>query len=229
MDFNLNAKNKLFGRIQEDRFQRRSDCSAISRRSRSLVSSIDHSRSWVVGETWTISNNLINQAFGGLTRQLIDFPVNFAPTAPNLITPSLIASPYGDIRGQGRNVAVPEFRDDLSYIHGKHTLTFGTDIKPIRVNSSNQSDINFVDIDWAAISLRWIPRRVRRIFPAIRPRKPSGTMRFRCCWGDTARQLRRLRTTSLAPPYRRTPRRKGTFITTSTSFMGRTAGEFVRI
>lgn len=146
MDFNLNAKNKLFGRIQEDRFNDDQTAPQFPGDPNPLVSSINHSRSWVVGETWTISNNLINQAFGGLTRQLVDFPINFAPTAPNLLSPSLIASPYGDIRGQGRNVAVPEFRDDISYIHGKHSLTFGTDIKPIRVRSSNQSDINFVGI-----------------------------------------------------------------------------------
>jgi len=37
-------------------------------------------------------------------------------------------------------VAVPEFRDDLSYTHGKHSLTFGTDIKPIRLKVFQQSD-----------------------------------------------------------------------------------------
>ncbi len=89
---------------------------------------------------------MINQGFAGLTRQVDDFPINFAPTAPNLLSPSLINGPFGDIRGQGRNVAVPEFRDDLSYTHGKHSFTFGADIKPIRVKSSNQSDINFVGI-----------------------------------------------------------------------------------
>jgi hypothetical protein len=146
MDFTLNSKNKLFGRIQEDRFNDDETAPQFPGDPDPLVSDIDHSRSWVVGETWTISNNLINQAFGGLTRQVVDFPVNFAPTAPNLLSPSLIASPFGDIRGQGRNVAVPEFRDDISYIHGKHVFTFGTDIKPIRVHSSNQADVNFVGI-----------------------------------------------------------------------------------
>jgi hypothetical protein len=146
MDYSISAKHKLFGRIQEDRFNDDQTAPQFPGDPNPLVSNFNHSRSWVVGETWSISNNLINQAFGGLTRQVDDFPVNFAPTAPNLLSPSLIASPYGDIRGQGRNVAVPEFRDDLSYIHGKHSLVFGTDIKPIRVKSSNQADINFVNI-----------------------------------------------------------------------------------
>jgi carboxypeptidase family protein/TonB-dependent receptor-like protein len=146
MDYSISAKHKLFGRIQEDRFNDDQMAPQFPGDPNPLISSFNHSRSWVVGETWSISNNLINQAFGGLTRQVDDFPVNFAPTAPNLLSPSLIARPYGDIRGQGRNVAVPEFRDDLSYIHGKHSLVFGTDIKPIRVKSSIQADINFVNI-----------------------------------------------------------------------------------
>jgi len=146
VDYVLAAKHKLFGRIQEDRFNDDQTSPQFPGDPNPLVSFINHSRSWVVGETWTISNNLINQGFVGLTRQVNDFPINFAPTAPNLLSPSLINGPFGDIRGQGRNVAVPEFRDDLSYTHGKHSLTFGTDIKPIRVKSSNQSDINFVGI-----------------------------------------------------------------------------------
>jgi hypothetical protein len=146
LDYSISSKHKLFGRIQEDRFNDDQAAPQFPGDPDPLVSSIDHSRSWVVGETWTISNNLINQGFAGLTRQVDDFPINFAPTAPNTFTTSLIANPYGDIRGQGRNVAVPEFRDDLSYTHGKHSLTFGTDIKPIRVQSTNQSDVNFVGI-----------------------------------------------------------------------------------
>jgi Carboxypeptidase regulatory-like domain len=146
LDYSISSKHKLFGRIQQDRFNDDETAPQFPGDPDPLVSAIDHSRSWVVGETWTISNNLINQGFAGLTRQVDDFPVNYAPTAPNIFSTSLIASPYGDIRGQGRNVAVPEFRDDLSYTHGKHSLTFGTDIKPIRVQSTNQSDVNFVGI-----------------------------------------------------------------------------------
>ena len=146
VDYVLAAKHKLFGRIQEDRFNDDQTSPQFPGDPNPLVSNINHSRSWVVGETWTISNNLINQGFVGLTRQVNDFPINFAPTAPNLLSPSLINGPFGDIRGQGRNVAVPEFRDDLSYTHGKHSFTFGADIKPIRVKSSNQSDISVVGI-----------------------------------------------------------------------------------
>jgi hypothetical protein len=146
LDYALSTNHRLFGRIQEDRFNDDQTAPQFPGDPDPLVSDIDHSRSWVVGETWTISRNMTNQAFAGLTRQLLDFPVNFAPTAPNIFTTSLITQPFGDIRGQGRNVAVPEVRDDFSYVHGNHSFAFGTDIKPIRVNSTNQSDVNFVGL-----------------------------------------------------------------------------------
>jgi hypothetical protein len=148
MDYNISQKHKLFGRLQEDRFNDddANSPSVFPSDPSPLVSIIDHDRSWVVGETWTLSNELINQVFAGLTRQVVGFPVRFAPTAPNIITTSLISNPFGDIRGQARNVAVPEIRDDLTYTHRKHSFSFGTDIKPIRVHSSNQADINFVGI-----------------------------------------------------------------------------------
>ena len=148
-DYNLSAKHKLFGRLQMDRFNDDDSANVLPQfpsDPHPQVSDIDHDRSWVVGETWFISRNLTNQVYAGLTRQVFDTPVNFAPTAPTLFTTSLITSPFADIRGQSRNVGVPEIRDDLSYTLGRHSLTFGTDIKPIRVKSTNQADVNFVSI-----------------------------------------------------------------------------------
>lgn len=149
LDFNISQKHKLFARLQMDRFNDDDNVNVLPQFPSDpdpQDTIISHDRSWVVGETWTISNSLINQAFVGVTRQVLDFGVNFAPSAPNLLAPSLISGPFADIRSQGRNVQVPEIRDDLSYLHGKHSFTFGTDIKPIRVKSANQPDINFVSI-----------------------------------------------------------------------------------
>ena len=52
---------------------------------------------------------------------------------------------------------MPEIRDDVSYVRGKHVFNFGTDIKPIRVKSANQSDVNFVGIGLGGLSNQ--PRR----------------------------------------------------------------------
>ena len=149
VDFDLTSKHKLFARAQFDRFNDDDDANVLPQFPSDPIpqeSIINHSRSWVVGETWNISNNLINQFFGGLTRQVLDFPVHFAPSAPDLPSFSLITSPFADIRGQNRNVSVPEIRDDLTYIRGKHAFSFGTDLKFIRVKTANQSDINFVSV-----------------------------------------------------------------------------------
>ena len=163
LDYNLTAKHKLFGRLQMDRFNDDDSVNILAQfpgDPTPQLSDIDHSRSWVVGETWFITSNLTNQAFVGVTTQLFDTPVNFAPTAPVIFTTSLITQPFADIRGQGRTVKVPEFRDDLSWTRGKHSFVFGTDIKPIRVKSSNQADISFVGIGLGGnIHSLSVPRR----------------------------------------------------------------------
>ncbi len=149
LDYNLASKHKLFGRLQMARFNDDDSVNTLPQFPGDpvpQVSDINHDRSWVIGETWFVSKNLTNQAFVGLTRQVADFPVDFAPTAPNIFTTSLITQPFADIRGQGRNVGVPEIRDDLSYTRGEHNFVFGTDIKLIGVKSANQADINFVGL-----------------------------------------------------------------------------------
>jgi len=149
LDYNLSNKHRLFGRIQLQRINDDDNSNILPQfpgDPSPQLSDIDHSRSWVLGETWFITPNLTNQAFVGITTQLFDTPVNFAPTAPIIYTTSLISQPFADIRGQGRTVSVPEVRDDLSYTRGKHSFVFGTDIKPIRVKSFNQADISFVGI-----------------------------------------------------------------------------------
>jgi hypothetical protein len=149
LDYSLSSKHKLFGRLQMDRFNDDDSSNILPQfpgDPSPQLSDIDHDRSWVVGETWFITSNLTNQAFVGESTQLFDTPVNFAPTAPNIFSTSLVSNPYADIRGQGRTVNVPEVRDDLNWSHGNHTFTFGTDIKPIRVKTANQADISFVSI-----------------------------------------------------------------------------------
>jgi hypothetical protein len=146
MDYNLTSRNELFWRLQMDRFNDDLVAAQFPGDPVPQASGIDHSRSWVIGETWFISKNLSNQAFVGLTRQISDLAVNFAPTAPNFFFTSLIAPPFANFSGRGANLAVPEIRDDLSFTRGRHSFTFGTDIKPIRFKSNNQADINFVGI-----------------------------------------------------------------------------------
>jgi carboxypeptidase family protein/TonB-dependent receptor-like protein len=149
LDYVLTAKHKLFARLQRDRFTDDDSNNVLPQfpsDPHPQISDIDHDRSFVVGETWLVTKNLVNQVYAGLTRQVFATPVNFAPTAPFIFTTSLVSNPFADIRGQSRDVGVPEIRDDLSYQLGNHALSFGTDIKPIRVHSTNQADVNFLSI-----------------------------------------------------------------------------------
>ena len=84
LDFTVMQKHKLFGRIQMDRFNDDDSVNVLPQFPSDpfpQASVLNHDRSWVVGETWTITNNLINQAVVGLTRQVIAFPIRFAPVS----------------------------------------------------------------------------------------------------------------------------------------------------
>jgi hypothetical protein len=100
-----------------------------------------------VGETWTPTANIINQVSAGLVRDILDFPVRPSPTFPNFVTfnPN-ISNPYLNSSTQSRNVPVPEFRERVTWIKGKHTMDFGTDLKFIRQMSSLKNDFNFIGV-----------------------------------------------------------------------------------
>ena len=147
LDYNLSARHQLFARGTWDRDNNTQVQQLFPQDPPSLIGRIVHDRTWVVGDTWTINSSMSNQAVFGLSRQVNDFPAEFAPTAPNLwgFTNGL-SGPFGDFRAQSRNVPVPEIRDTFTWIKGKHTLQAGADIKPIRVHSTNVNDINFPTI-----------------------------------------------------------------------------------
>src|SRR6202021_1915601 len=83
VDFNLTSKQKLFGRATWDR-DNNTESVAQFPGDPPLINLINHDRSWVIGHTWTINNSMVNNIFVGLTRSVLFFPSNFAPTAPTL-------------------------------------------------------------------------------------------------------------------------------------------------
>jgi hypothetical protein len=127
-----------------------------------LASVIDHSRSWVVGETWTISPTMSNVASFGETDQVLVFPLNQKPNFPNLLTfffngdvitpPFVAGAPTGAIPGsasfneQFPIVPVYQFRDTFSWTRGRHTLQFGGVIKPTIFKSGNLTDFNTYNV-----------------------------------------------------------------------------------
>jgi hypothetical protein len=161
LDYNLSSKHTLFARGTWDRDNDTYSTKAFPQDPDNLSSEIDHERSFVVGDTWVINPSMVNQAFFGLTRQVLDFPIDYAPTAPTDFGFGILSAPYGDIRSQGRNLPVWELHDIFTDQKGTHTLQFGADIKWISVNNTNVNDINFQDIGLSSF--------ITSLNPSLRP------------------------------------------------------------
>jgi hypothetical protein len=156
LDYKLSTNHRLFARGTWDRSRDDDNTNhLVETFPGDPVTSeiIDHSRSWVVGDTWTVSPTIVNSVSFGETESLLVFPLTSAPTFPNLLNfffnGSQITAPYdNDINGNGTLnsqfpvVPVYQFRDTLSWSHGKHTYQFGGVIKPTIFKSGNVTDTN---------------------------------------------------------------------------------------
>jgi Carboxypeptidase regulatory-like domain len=148
VDYNLTDSQKLFLRFNIDRINDDDSTNNVIRQfpqdPAPLSSIFEKDYGIALGHNWTIGNSLINQATVGLTRSILNFPTNFDPDFPNSFTfTPATSNPFGITGGQGRNVPVPQVRDTLSYIHGKHTWEAGVDMKFIRSISVLRNDLNF--------------------------------------------------------------------------------------
>jgi hypothetical protein len=108
---------------------------------------IDHSRSWVVGETWTISPTMTNQASFGETNQVNAFAINNKPTFPNSLSffdpffgQDIISNPFLGLNEQFPVVPVYQGRDTFAWVRGKHVMQFGGVISPVIFKSGNLTD-----------------------------------------------------------------------------------------
>lgn len=173
-DYLLTDKQKIFLRFNIDRINDDDSTNAPIRQfpgdPAPLNSILERDYGVGLGHVWTITPNLINQATLGLTRSLLDFPVNFAPAFPNSYTflPAT-SNPFGAIGSQARNVPVPQFRDTLSYLRGRHTIEAGVDMKFIRSISSLRNDLNFPSVGLGGA--------INSLDTAPAPGFPAGTLR----------------------------------------------------
>jgi hypothetical protein len=83
------------------------------------------------GHTWTLSNNLVNRFTYGLTRTAF---TNGGEANENRVTFRFIFAPQGFRRGLSRVTPVHNFVDDISWIKGNHTFSFGGNMRLIRNN-----------------------------------------------------------------------------------------------
>ena len=169
IDYNLSSRMKLFGRVSI--FRRASDddinpaLAVGTGASAELFPGdpvtnqvIDHSWAFVVGHTWNITNNIVNQFNFGETRSILGFPTLFNPTGTTqyqtmMGTATGLAALDGPFNGapfsgasQSRTVPIPVFKDDFTYIHGKHNIQVGGTFKPIKASSTLVNDFNNVTV-----------------------------------------------------------------------------------
>jgi hypothetical protein len=89
----------------------------------------NHPTGIMAGHTWTITSSLVNNFRYGLTRDSFS---NQGDSSANSISFRFIFSPFLFSRTLSRTTPVHNYTDDLSWIKGKHTFQFGTNIRVIR-------------------------------------------------------------------------------------------------
>ena len=151
VDYNLNNKLKFFGRfsILRDHYGDDQNFQApIQFPGDPLTHSIaDTSYAYVIGNTWTISNNKINQFYYGETRSQLNFPTTFNPAGSTYLQVfGPITEPFANPESQHRIIPVPIYRDDFTYVKGAHNIQVGGTFKPIRTRSTQVFDYNLVSL-----------------------------------------------------------------------------------
>jgi hypothetical protein len=160
IDWNATEKQRVFGRFNIARRVQTDIANTVAQQfpgDPETGQIVVRDYTYAIGHTWTLSDSLVNQAIVGVSRSGFLFPNNFAPAFPNIFgAPAVttggtwggnnfgIAAPYADIDSQDRFVRVPTIRDDLTWVRGNHTLSFGGVYKPIDSKSGLVNDFNFV-------------------------------------------------------------------------------------
>ncbi|HEY1902417.1 MAG TPA: carboxypeptidase-like regulatory domain-containing protein [Terracidiphilus sp.] len=160
VDYNLNSKMKVFGR---GTFTKTNGTqSAIQFPGDPATHPfLDQSYSWVVGHTWTINNNMVNQAEGGETFENYNFPDSYNQTGitqygdigGNGTGGTIMTGPYSSaVNAQGRTFPVPIVKDDFNWLKGKHSFTFGGTFKWDTPDGYTILDYNTPRWAWAETS-----------------------------------------------------------------------------
>jgi len=145
-DFSINGKNKLFARFNFRNVN--STLVPIAFPGDPTTSpDILRDRAWVVGETWTPDSNLVNQFTYGETRQNEAQPILFNP-GENFYELSffsgILTNPFLRQTSFATVAPEPTFRDDVTWVHGNHALSFGGEWNPILVKDGIANDFLFV-------------------------------------------------------------------------------------
>jgi Carboxypeptidase regulatory-like domain len=132
LDFNLTQKQSVFARVQVQ-----NDHQTLPQWLPGSPSPIVWAHNWglAVGHTWTIGNNWVNNFRYGLTRQAFS---NSGDSNGIDTEFRFVFQPTGQIHPLSQVVPVHNFTDDLSWIHGNHTIQFGGNVRAVS-NHRNDS------------------------------------------------------------------------------------------
>jgi hypothetical protein len=134
-DWNVtrNGKHVIFlrGNYQQDLSVNPSDITTQQFPDTPAPTSWNHPIGFVIGHTWTINSRMVNTFHYGLTREAFS---NQGDSNQNQITFRGVFQQFLYSRTFSRTTPVNNFTDDFSWIHGKHTLQFGANIRTVRNN-----------------------------------------------------------------------------------------------
>ena len=99
-----------------------------------------HPRGVAAGHNWTIGNNWVNNLRYGFTRQAF---TQGGDSNGNDISFRFVFQPTGQQHTLTRVTPVHNITDDLSWIHGKHTIQFGGNVR--KINNARVSFANAFD------------------------------------------------------------------------------------
>jgi Carboxypeptidase regulatory-like domain len=145
-DFNINTRNKLFVRFN---FRNLTTVNQFNQFPGDPLTApqIFQDRSWVLGETWTANPNFINQFTYGETRENHAEPILFNPAGPLYeltFDSGQVANPFVRQSDFSTVAPVPTFRDDATWLHGRHTFTFGGEWEPTVIRDGLTNDLTFI-------------------------------------------------------------------------------------
>ncbi len=125
LDFNLTNRQSAFVRAQIQ-----NDHQTLPQWLPDSPSPVVWAHNWgfAAGHTWTIANNWVNNFRYGLTRQGF---TNSGDSNGVDTDFRFVFQPNGELHPLSQTIPVHNFTDDLSWIHGNHTIQFGGNIRAV--------------------------------------------------------------------------------------------------
>jgi hypothetical protein len=97
----------------------------------------DNSKGFTVGETWSISNRMINDIRYGYVRQGFS---NRGPGKGEYVDFRFLSHPTSEARSQVTNIPVHNIIDNLSWTKGNHSMQFGGNWRLVYQNNSTDNN-----------------------------------------------------------------------------------------